>query len=131
MPPLNVSRLVNVGASVRLLFSVTAPLKILAALLVIFSVLPLLPAATVIGLANVPANPPLSVASALPLESPIVIGPVPKALALVVPETVPALMVRPPEKVLAPERVTVPAVFFVIVTPAPPRIALMVPLSTM
>ena len=49
-------------------------------------------------------------AFALPLVSPNVIAPVPeppKALALVRPRTVPALIVKPPVNVLAPERVRV------------------------
>ena len=45
-------------------------------------------------------------ALAEPLLSPRIIVPVPKALA-VVPETVPAAIVSPPPKVLAPERVNV------------------------
>jgi len=113
MAPLKVSRLVKVGARVRLLFKVTAPLKILAALLVIFSV-PLLPEATVIGLANVPTNPPFKVALALPLESPMVMifAFAPKALALVVPETVPARMFKPVVKVFTPARVNCEVALF-------------------
>ncbi len=67
------------------------------------------PDATVIGLANVPAKPPFNVALELPVLSPRVMAPVPeppKALVLVVPLTVPALMVSPPVKVLAPESVS-------------------------
>ena len=54
-------------------------------------------------------------AELLRTESPSVIVPVPeppKALVLVVPLTVPDLMVRPPVKVLAPERTVVPVPIF-------------------
>src|SRR6185295_11335029 len=107
MPPLKVRRFVRVGASVRLLFRVTPPLKILAALLVMLKV-PLEPVATVIGWANVPANPPFSVALALPLLSPSVItlALAPKAFALVVPLTLPALISNPLVNVFAPESVS-------------------------
>ena len=115
IPPPKVSRWVKVGASVRLLLSVMAPLKVLAALLVIFKVLPLLPEATVIGLANVPP-PAFNVASTLPLVSPMVMTLefAPKAFGLVSPETVPALMVKPPVKVFAPEKTNVPVPVLVI-----------------
>ena len=69
---------------------------------------PVVPVASTIGLANVLPSP-WSVAAVLPLVSPIVIVPVPeppKADVLVVPLNVPALMVSPPVKVLAPDRVS-------------------------
>ena len=100
-----------VEVNVRLLFNVTAPLKVGLQLLVALILnVPLLPEATVIGLANVPSNRPCNVAAALPLVSPIVTTLVfaPKALALVWPSTVPALIVNPPVKVLAPLKVRVP-----------------------
>ena len=56
---------------------------------------PVLPEATEIGLAKVNADPPLNVALAEPLVSPMVMVPVPKAFALVVPLTVPDLIVTP------------------------------------
>src|ERR1700691_560874 len=68
---------------------------------------PVLPAATAIGLANTTAAPPLKVAFAAPLLLPMVMVPVPKALATV-PMTVPASIVVPPEYALAPDRVRVP-----------------------
>jgi len=114
IPPLKV-RALAAGDSIRSwLLSVTAPLKMLAALEVMVAT-PVLPEATEIGLANVPTKPPLNVALALPLLSPIVIvPPVPNAKALVVPLTVPDLIIKPPVKVLAPERTNVPAPFLVI-----------------
>ena len=94
-PPLKV-RALAAGDKIRSwLLSVTAPLKVQAALLVIVAT-PLLPEATEIEGGNVTAPAPLKVALALPLASPIVItlpaGP--KELATV-PVTVPALIVRP------------------------------------
>jgi hypothetical protein len=84
-----------------------APLKVQAALLVMVSV-PLEPEAIVIGLANVNAPPPFNVALAEPLESPIVmtLAFAPKALALVVPLTVPLFIVRPVVNVFAPLKVS-------------------------
>lgn len=75
---------------------------------------PELSEATEIKLVNVPARPPFNVTSELPSESPIVIVPVPKALALVIPLTVPACMTMPPSKELLPLKVSVPAPFLVI-----------------
>ena len=49
-----------------------------------------------------------------PLILPIVIVPVPNALALVVPPSVPARMVLPPEKVFTPESVSPEEVLFCI-----------------
>ena len=75
-----------VEVNVRLLFNVTAPLKVGLQLLVALILnVPLLPEATVIGLANVPSNRPCNVAAALPLVSPrvITLELAPKALALV------------------------------------------------
>ena len=98
---------------VRLLFSVIAPLNVGLEVEVMLSV-PLLPEATVIGFGKVRLSP-INVALALPVESPRVIVPVPeppKALVLVVPLTVPALMVRPPVNVLAPDRVNCEVVLF-------------------
>ena len=66
------------------MFSVTAPLKMLAALSVIFAT-PVLPEATLMAFVNVPASPPLNVALADPALSPIVIVPVPNAAATVPP----------------------------------------------
>lgn len=103
MPPDNVN--VLAALIVKLLFSVIAPLKVALTVLVILNV-PLLPEATMIGLA-IGEIDALNAASALPLVFPIVIVPVPeppKALVLTEPVTIPALMVKPPVKVLAPER---------------------------
>ena len=104
IPPLSV-KLFAAGDNLRSWLSVTAPLKILATLSVIVAI-PELPLATEIGFVNVPTNPPFSVASAEPVVLPMVIVPLlPKALALVVPVTVPALMVVPVVYVLTPESV--------------------------
>ena len=94
----------------------TAPLKILVVKLplAVMVATPVLVEATEIGLANVPPKSLLNVALALPLESPMVIVPVPKALALVVPETMPDLMITPPSKELFPESTNVPAPSLVI-----------------
>lgn len=86
--------------------------------------IPELPVATEIGFAKVPVKPPINVALLLPPESPMVIAPVPdppKALALVVPSTVPDRIVRPPVNVLAPERTSMPFAFMVIEVD-PPKI---------
>ena len=82
IPPVNISLRLLVPVIVRLLFSVTAPLKVVSplAIVVILSV-PLLPEAIVIGLAKVRADALFRVASALPEVSPRVIVPVPAALA--------------------------------------------------
>src|SRR5882724_9750593 len=77
--------------------------------------MPVLPEATEMGLAKVPAKPPLSVALAEPALLPMVIVLVlaPKAFALVVPLTVPALIVRPLlNAVFAPERTSVDVALF-------------------
>lgn len=67
----------------------------LAALEVMVAV-PVFVEATEIAFVKVPASPPLRVAlDEPPVESPIVIVPVPKAVVLVVPETVPFLIVVP------------------------------------
>lgn len=51
--------------------------------------------------------PTKSVAESVPVVLPSVIVPVPKAFAAIdVPRTVPALIVNPPVKVFAPERVS-------------------------
>ncbi len=114
-PPVKIS---PTAVTVKLLFKVIAPLTVEPDVLfgeIILNVLPLLPEATVIGLANVNAVPvglTDKVAFAVPLVSPMVIAPVPeppKALVLVAPFTSPALMVKPPVKVFTPERVSVPA----------------------
>lgn len=66
------------------------------------------------GLANVLPSP-WSVAAVLPLVSPMVIVPVPDpppADVLVVSETVPALIVNPPVKVLAPDKVNCDVALF-------------------
>lgn len=94
-PPLKVMLLATV-VIVRFLLSVIGPLKMLAALSVMVLV-PVLPDATEIALVNVPARPPLNVVLAEPLLSPIVIVPVPNALVLVVPLSVPALIMVPVE----------------------------------
>jgi hypothetical protein len=54
----------------------------------------------------------------------------PKVVALVLPRIVPALTDRPPEKVFAPDRASVPAAVMV-TEPAPPRIneTVLVPLA--
>src|SRR6185436_9475878 len=98
--PLKV-RLLPTGDRTRSLLSVTPPLKMLAALSVIVAT-PVLPDATTMGLAKVPASPPLNVALAEPPESPIVITLVvaPNEFAFV-PVTVPDLIVRPPVNVFA------------------------------
>src|SRR5262249_57485617 len=71
---------------------------------------PVVPLASAIGRAIVsPVVPTSSVALALPLVSPSVIVPAPKAFALVAPRTVPDLIVNPPVKVFALEKVAVPA----------------------
>ena len=76
--------------TVRSLDKVTAPLKVeypeqLALLLIMLKVFPLLPDATVIGLAKVNVLVKSNVASAVPLVSPMVmtLASAPKALALV------------------------------------------------
>jgi hypothetical protein len=120
MTPLSVSA-VAAGARMRSWeLSVTAPLKMAAAELVRVA-LPELPEATEIALVCVPAKPPLSVVLAEPEESPRVIVPVPKAAA-VVPRSVPALTVTPPEKVFAPESVSVPVPSFVMAPVVVPMI---------
>ena len=106
-PPLKVSAVVAGDRTKSCELSVTRPLKVLTAVPVIAAT-PALPEATEIALANGPANPPLSVALAETVESPSVIAPAPNALALVVPLTVPALIVRPPVKVFTPLNVNVP-----------------------
>ena len=78
------------------MLSVTAPLNVLGWVSVIVAT-PVLPEATEIALVSVPAKLLFSVALAEPLLSPMVMAPVPKALALVVPDRVPALIVEPPE----------------------------------
>lgn len=73
--------------------------------------MPVVPVASTIALAYVSVVLPASnVALTLPVVSPMVMTLLfaPKALALVLPLTVPALMVKPPVKVLAPESVRVP-----------------------
>lgn len=92
---------------------------------------PVLVEATEIGLANVPVKVLLNVALALPPESPMVIVPVPKALTLVVPLTVPACIVTPPPKELLPLKVSVPAPFLVmdpVLLRIPERVNVPVPL---
>ena len=103
-PPLNV-RLLAVGCRVRLLASVTAPLKRVVAPTVIVFV-PVFPAATEMRFVKVPLNVLSSVAFAAPLVLPRMMAPVPNALALPVPIKVPASMVAPPEKVFTPESVS-------------------------
>lgn len=76
------------------LFSVTKPLKTLAALLVMVAT-PVFPDATEIALVKVPARAPFNVALADPLLSPIVIAPVPNAAATV-PLSMPDSIVVPP-----------------------------------
>jgi hypothetical protein len=95
-----------VVAIVSALFKVIAPLNVGVLELVIVAV-PLDPEATVMGLANVKFEPPIKVALAVPVVSPIVIVLLfaPKALALVVPVTVPFLMVSPLVKVFVPDKV--------------------------
>ena len=116
-------------SSTRLFVPVTPPLKLAAVAVVepIVSV-PVVVDARVIGLAKVRPSPRI-LASVFAAESPRVTAPVPvppNAFALVVPLNVPCLMVRPPVKVLAPLRTTVPKE--VLTAPAPPaRIALAVP----
>ena len=103
----------------KLFFPVIPPLKVVAFVVVAARVI--VPVAFAIsestmGLAKVLKSPSSVTLELLATESPRVIMPVPeppKALALVVPLTVPALMVKPPVKVLAPERVSVPAPFWV------------------
>ena len=101
---------------VKLLFNVTAPLKIGLKFLPLLAILnvPLLPEATVIGLAKVNDASPINVAFALPLVSPMVMTfeVAPKALALVWPATVPAFIVKPPVKVFAPDKVNCEAALF-------------------
>ena len=70
--------------------------------------MPVLPLATEIGLVNVPIKPPFKVALKVPLESPMVIVPVPKEAATV-PITAPLSIKTPPVNIFAPERVSVPA----------------------
>jgi hypothetical protein len=67
MPPLKVKLLAVVARLSACELSVTAPLKILAAEEVILAT-PVLPEATIIGFAKVPAKPPSSVALAEPVE---------------------------------------------------------------
>lgn len=88
--------------------------------------MPLLPEATVIGLVNVTLPQASNVALALPhvalsaalhprvIESAAVLAP--KTVALVWPYTVPALMYKPPENVLLPDKIKV------FVLPLPPAI---------
>lgn len=80
-----------------------APLNVgaLVASLDIIAV-PVFPASTVIGFAIIPVKLPDNIAVLLPLESPSIIGPVPKAAATL-PNTVPDLIVTPLEKVLVPD----------------------------
>ena len=94
---------------VKLLFNVILPEKVqfpLSASLCIVKV-PLLPEATVIGFAQVWLKPSLdftdSVALAIPLVSPRVItfAESPRELLFAPPTTLPALIVKPPVKVLA------------------------------
>lgn len=69
---------------------------------------PELPDATVIGFGKITLPPPIRVALLLPLESPMVIVPLPlppKALATV-PSTVPDRIERPPVKVFTPDNVS-------------------------
>jgi len=104
IPPLKVRALATGDKLRAWLLSVTAPLKMLAALEVMVAT-PVLPEATEIGLANVPTKAPLNVALALPLESPMVIVPVPVAPPkdpATSPLTVPDLMIRPPVKTFVP-----------------------------
>jgi len=113
-PPDNVSPKVNVDAAVKLwLDRVMGPLKVAAAVLVMVAV-PVLPEATVIGFWNGPANPPLKVALTLPLPSPMVMTLefAPKAFALVVPLTVPPLIVRPVVNEFTPLRISCDVVLF-------------------
>ena len=88
-PPLNM-RLLATGDKLRLWLSVSAPLKVLLAPLSVIVAVPVLPETTEIALVKIPANPPLNVALAEPLVLPMVMVPVPKALALTVPLSVPA-----------------------------------------
>jgi len=141
-PPDKVSPKVVVDTSVTSwLLNVMAPLKVEAALLVMVAV-PVLPDATVIGFANGPANPPLNVALALPLPSPIVMTLefAPNAFALVVPLTVPDLIVKPPVNVFTPlsTRVEVelfsttpvtlvPMMLLIVVAPVPAPMLVTVP----
>ena len=92
-PPLKVSALPTGERTRSCVFSVTAPLKMLAALSVIVAT-PVLPEATDITLAKVTAPAPLKVALAAPALSPIVIVPVPNEPATL-PLAVPALIVNP------------------------------------
>jgi hypothetical protein len=92
---------------VRLLVPVTPPLKVVEMFVPVLPIVsvPVVPLASAIGRAIVsPVVPTSSVALALPLVSPSVIVPAPKAFALVVPRTVPDLIVNPPVKVLLPLR---------------------------
>src|SRR5262245_1147067 len=97
---------------VRLLVPVTPPLKVVEIAVPLFPMVsvPVVPLASTIGRAMVnPVVPTNSVALALPLVLPSVIVPAPKALALVVPSTVPDLIVSPPVNVFALDSVAVPA----------------------
>ena len=98
-PPLKVRALATGDRTRLCVFSVTAPLKVLAALSVIVAT-PVLPEATEIALAKVATPAPLKVALTAPTLSPIVIVPVPKEPATL-PLAVPALIVNPVVSVLA------------------------------
>ena len=80
----------------------------MAAALLVMVAAPEFPEATEIRLVWVPMKPPCKVALAEPVLSPMVIAPVPKAPATVMPTTVPSLISKPPLKVFAPPRLSVP-----------------------
>ena len=109
MPPLKVSAVPPPNTCKSWLLSVIAPLKTLVDTVPVMVAIPVLVEATVIGLVKVPLRPPLKVALADPPEaSPMIIVPVPNAVALVVPLTVPALIVKLVLKVLDLLSVSVP-----------------------
>ena len=92
----------------RLLFSATVPLKVVLFVTPVIERVPDDPERTVMLFVCVPAKEEVSVALLLPVVSPSTIAPAPNAEALVVPFTVPLLIVRLPVKVLAWFRVAVP-----------------------
>ena len=100
---------------VKLFVPVTPPLKTVLLLLLVTLSVPVFPDASTIGFANVEDRDAVIVALSFPLVSPRVTVPVPlppNALVLVLPITVPFLIVRPPVKVFIPVSVSIELVLF-------------------